>query len=287
MFELQKNNQTMINKWNGTEEYVFVPSFFGNNKITELAPYCFHNQRELKKVSLPSSLNKIGNHCFYDCRSLETIEIWNTTTEIEDGAFKNCTSVKRIEIHFTNNKLTCLKNLLAELNQEIEVIFIYEQGETVRLIFPKYIYDYEENTQARIINQITYGTGVHYRECIKVQEIDYKVYDKLFKTAKNLEMLDTLEHLVMNRLRFPYQMSEESKKEYTNFLVENREKIAESFVKKGESESIQFILQSELSNYFFDLLLKLGQKYNYVEGIAIALNANKKQSKMKGKTFEL
>lgn len=287
MFEIQKNNPSIINKWNGTKECVFVPSFFEKNNVTELAPYCFYNHREIKKICLPNTLKKIGNHCFYDCRSLEEIEIGNTTKEIEDGAFKNCTSLKKIILHVITNKLTCLKSLMTELNQQIEVQFLYEVGEEVRLVFPKYLYDYEENTQARIINQITYGMGVHYRECIKEQEVDLKSYDKIFKTAKATEKIETIEILVLNRLRFPRNLSQEAKKEYEAFFIENREKIAQDLVKRQEGQLIKFILQTEMSDYFTELFLRLSQKCNYVEGIAITLNENKNTSIMKQKTFDL
>lgn len=287
MFEIKKNDTVIINKWNGTKECIFVPSFLQQRNVTELAPYCFYNHRELNKIILPNTLNKIGNHCFYDCRSLEEIELWNTTTEIEDGAFKNCTKLKSIIVHVITNKLTCLKNLLAELNQEIEVHLYYEEEEKIRLVFPNYLYDYEENTQARIINQITYGMGVHYRECIKEQEIDLKSYDKLFRIAASTEKIETLERVVLNRLCFPYHLSKEAKKEYETYLIEKREKIADDLVKRQEGTIMKFILQSEMSNYFTDLFLRLSQKCNYVEGIAITLNENKKTGMMKQKTFDL
>ena len=52
----------------------------------------------LKKITLPSTIKKIGYSAFYNLTGLEEINIPETCTEIGSSAFYNCTSLKTITI---------------------------------------------------------------------------------------------------------------------------------------------------------------------------------------------
>ncbi|MBR4841208.1 MAG: leucine-rich repeat domain-containing protein [Paludibacteraceae bacterium] len=54
--------------------------------------------REITKVELPTSLQKIGNSTFAFCTSLKSINLPPSLTEIGDSAFYYCRNLKKIEI---------------------------------------------------------------------------------------------------------------------------------------------------------------------------------------------
>lgn len=53
---------------------------------------------DIKSVSLPSSLKKIGRLAFGNCKGMETINIPNSVTSIGKGAFENCSGLTSINI---------------------------------------------------------------------------------------------------------------------------------------------------------------------------------------------
>ena len=65
----------------------------------------FSNMKKLTNVSLPKSLEKLGERAFLNCTSLTTVVFnGNGVTEILEKTFKNCEALKIIS-NFANNKI--------------------------------------------------------------------------------------------------------------------------------------------------------------------------------------
>ncbi|MCQ2956599.1 MAG: leucine-rich repeat domain-containing protein [Mycoplasmoidaceae bacterium] len=60
--------------------------------LKEIAPSCFANCKILRTVSIPGSVQKIGNNAFYQCTSLEQVITSDSDKRISIGnkAFFNC-----------------------------------------------------------------------------------------------------------------------------------------------------------------------------------------------------
>ena len=71
-----------------------------NEGVTEINEKDFPSEttREITKVELPTSLQKIGNSTFAFCTSLKSINLPPSLTEIGDSAFYYCRNLKKIEI---------------------------------------------------------------------------------------------------------------------------------------------------------------------------------------------
>lgn len=65
--------------------------------ITDISPYCFENNNNIKKVILPNSIKHIGGMAFSDCTHLEDIDLCNVET-LGDALFYQCYSLKEITL---------------------------------------------------------------------------------------------------------------------------------------------------------------------------------------------
>ena len=64
----------------------------------EIGAYAFNEAINLKKISLPETLEYIGRYSFTYSTSIEVIEIPNGVTEIDDYAFSHCKNLKNVTL---------------------------------------------------------------------------------------------------------------------------------------------------------------------------------------------
>lgn len=104
-----KDCGAMINKAPWTSYKDKITTLVVEEGITSLGYYSFFNMTKLTKVSLPSTLTKIGGlgtvvsdegsyGCFQDCTALEEITLPKNLTTINSCAFRGCTALKSITI---------------------------------------------------------------------------------------------------------------------------------------------------------------------------------------------
>lgn len=200
------------------ETALCIPEQIGGLSVVAVGAYAFREFRALRTLYVPDTVTSLGAHCFYNCRKLRQIALSDAITEVGDGAFKNCEELAAVTMRRIAGKSTCLKCIMNEINTSLE--FTLEYGEdTVKILFPRYVYDYEANVEARIINQITYGTGVHYRECVRNgEDIDYASYDRIFGMAVHNDEEKTLRQIAKNRLLYPWKLGENAKDIYMEYM---------------------------------------------------------------------
>ena len=77
-------------------------TFVINDGITEICDYAFSSAVDLayyyNTITLPSTLNRIGNYAFAYCMSLESLDIPENVTVIGEAAFKRCWNLQDINI---------------------------------------------------------------------------------------------------------------------------------------------------------------------------------------------
>jgi len=69
--------------------------------LPEIGEEAFTNCKELKRITIPSTVIQIGQRAFYGCDKLEEIELNEGLLEIGKSAFHGCTTLKRIIIPST------------------------------------------------------------------------------------------------------------------------------------------------------------------------------------------
>lgn len=289
----KESNEIIVQKYSGTSSQIEIPCVIDGLPVTEIADYAFHNCRSLQKIIIPDCITTIGNHAFYDCRKLESMVASDAINNIGDGAFKNCYLLKSIEINLRNGKIAVVRNILSEFSSELTVTLhygqnAYEIGKTAKIIFPKFLYDYVENNSARIIRQETYGSGVHYRECMTDHDIDYKKYDSIFHVGMAVDMLDTTLFIALYRIMYPYQLTNTAKENYGNFIREHFEVLMKLLVEDEMREEILCLIKENIiSLEQLDYLMEYARRQQKLELVSYFLSYKQRNYIKKSMTFDL
>ena len=115
-----------------------------SSPIQEIGKSTFQSS-SLTKISLPSSLTKIGENAFYRCEDLTSIEIPSSVTEIGVSAFKNCLNLSSVIIN--SHVLTLGSEAFRNCSKLQEIVFNCSQAEY----------------QAMNIGQYAFPSGVNIR----------------------------------------------------------------------------------------------------------------------------
>lgn len=164
MYELDDLNmdEAVLKQYSGEEEKITISEKIDNKKIVSVGAFAFSEHREIVEITLPETVVSIGAHAFYNCRNLASITLYDTVTDIGDGAFKNCYRLHDINIIGTGLNTKCLKGVLSEVNNEVKVTIHYDDDDAV-LVFPYYLYNYEENRRQELLIRLRkvqgYSTG--------------------------------------------------------------------------------------------------------------------------------
>jgi len=81
----------------GTETLV-IPETIDGKPVTSIKSSAFVNRPELKSVTLPESLNELGDRAFTNCTALESVNLPDSLTAVKHNTFNGCSSLKSIVI---------------------------------------------------------------------------------------------------------------------------------------------------------------------------------------------
>ncbi len=93
-------NGTVLKEYNGTDEDVEFPQTA--NKVKEIAPYSFSDSHNMCTVTLPATINTIGEKAFENCKNLSTVYFTNTMPENVDATALN--SLKAIKFYLKTDE---------------------------------------------------------------------------------------------------------------------------------------------------------------------------------------
>lgn len=93
--------------YTGNASSVKLPQKF-NGKKYQIAENAFVLHNDMKSVTIPDGVTKIGKLAFAECRGLKNITIPNSVTEIEERAFANCTGLENVTISESVTKIESL-----------------------------------------------------------------------------------------------------------------------------------------------------------------------------------
>lgn len=279
-------NGVYITGYSENEQICRVPENIDGKVVVGVDKFAFSEQGQLREIFFPDTIERIGAHAFYNCRMLKTIHMADGVTDIGDGAFKNCHEIAVFDIIRKRADSKCLKGILSEVNNEVEVTLRYGDG-IAKLIFPYYLYNYEENTPARIINQVTEGSGVRYRECITGTDVNYAEYDRIFEDAMHIDVLDASWHIACLRLKYPYKLADEAQRRYRKYLRDNGPALAMQMIEQEKYDSLKdFLSMKLLDNDDLGKCIDMAREKSRMEGLGILLEYRKEEYGTRKKKFE-
>ena len=255
----------------GLDGDVLLPEEIDGRPVTELGPYVFSGGMDragiLKQVKeplelwtgeeddsgtgeaicdervtrlcLPSGLRTVGAYAFYGCRFLEELEFPRSVSDWGAGVFTGCTGMKRLRVRPGQGGRSCLKEVLFELRQTLEVEFA-DLG--ARVVIPEFYEESVENTPARIIMRQMHGCGHMYRYCFEEDRFSFREYDRLFAYLKAEENTLLAVKAAFFRLYCPWNLEEKAKEEYISYLKDNPEETAQAVLDQEEPWMLRWLL---------------------------------------------
>lgn len=272
-YRICENKEIEIVRCYGADGQIVLPEHVEGNPVVRVAPYTFSARKSaeeedvlsydvkgqvlfeedthllagenVESVVFPNTVTEIGNYIFYGCRNLQYLEFSDTLDQIGSGAFTGCSGLGKLKVHQMKGKQSCVKEILGELWQRIDVSFLYG-NETAKVVFPEHYEEAVENTPARILFTQHHGSGNRYRQCFYRKELDYRKYDDLFQVAAVYDKAEVVADLVFGRLLYPVELGVKYQESYEQYLTDHIEEMSKYLIREEKMDAIYYISRHEL-----------------------------------------
>ena len=304
LWNLTEHHTARILRISGSVPVAVVPSQIAGYPVTELGSYCFAPEcplpsgffieeinhpdgypamlRELsgsyiRQVFLPDTLCGIGNYAFYNCRNLTSLAFGKELTALGSDAFMNCSRLSQLFIRCPPCGSSGLRQILAQISWDVEVSFYQTKDPDIpdpvdilaSIFYPEYYESYDEITPAHVFGRSITGEGFRARHSFVNGAIDYTRYDTIFEKACAEESETTLSHLALCRLRYPQNLSADSKNQYETYLKTRGRTLCGWLVPIRHLDALSFLFHEKLlSMQDAEFAVTLASESGWTEGIA-------------------
>ncbi len=249
------------------------------------------DNRNLEDLTLPAFLTAVENYALYGCRSLHTLRLHDRVEQWGGYCLMNCRALRRFHMTRTQPRHSeALAYLCGEVHEELEVTVAQTDGTLLRLIFPDFSEEYEENCPNHHFDYKIRGGGYPYHNQFRDKQLSMKVYDSLWdKYLREEHDPDTALRLAYTRLRWPVELSEQGARQYWDYLCKHKEQALLWQLTERDAQGLQLLLEGLQPEE--DLLHKacdLARTTQNTEGLALLLE-KQNQSAASGfdKDFDL
>ncbi|MGN0465848.1 MAG: leucine-rich repeat domain-containing protein [Lachnospiraceae bacterium] len=256
--------------------------------ICRMGEYAFSECRALCEIEIPASLIKISRHAFYNCRKLERVILWDTVRDIEDGAFKNCYELREIKLFLKTRKNTALNQILYDSKNKMTVE-LWRDDIVAKLEIPEYALDSQIDINSRAFHEVIHGMGSVFRDWVSFQYMDFDKYDALFDAMVREEKMEDVINMAFGRLRYPFELSQKNKEKYESYMKENMREVLKVFIKDYKKDAFSWLLTSfagiekNIIDECIDMTIKEGQN----EFTVLLMAYRRKNYRKKEKSFDL
>ena len=178
------------------------------------------DNRRMEELTLPASLERVGNYAFLNCSALKPLRLHDGVTHWGSGALMNCRLLDTFFLTRTEPEQgPSLAYLAGELYRELDVTVTETDGSVFRLLFPEFVELYEENISAHHFDYFISGAGYPYHHCFRQKRLSLKEYDTLWRDFLGMEHDEAAAiRLAWFRLRWPVELGETAAAGYRAFL---------------------------------------------------------------------
>ncbi len=202
------------------------------------------DNRRLEELALPPSLRRVGDYALFNCSGLKTLCLHDSVRHWGGGVLMNCRLLDTLRI-IQAEEGEALAYFAGELSRELDVTVTGPEGETVRLLFPEYAEQYEENCPAHHFDYNIQGAGYPYHHCFRSKRLDLREYDKLWPGFLAMEHdPEAAIRLALRRLRYPRELTERARKDYLAYLQGHAGEALEAALAERDGPGLRFLLDS-------------------------------------------
>lgn len=288
----------------GKSGCVRIPEQIEGQPVTELAAYAFAKEMDsepenssglscicgehLEELYLPETIRRLGRYIFYNCIQFRKLSFYSNIAFMGAGAFTGCERLSELEMQEVPEEKSCLREILSDLKQAVQVRVYQSEYCRYELIYPEFYEEAEENTPARIINTVTHGMGIQYRNAFRDTRVIFSEYDKLFETGKyNVDLTNAI-RIAAARLRYPVELEETASRAYTVFLTEHLEQAADVFLKAEDREKLRWLAEAFITTKEqMELLIKSVMEQEETEILSMLMDIRHKRFSERKKKFSL
>ena len=234
----------MITGFEGKVTDLVVPESIEGIAVEAIGNHAFSGREDLLSVTIPESVRTLYGFAFHNCRNLRKITLFDSIDDYYDGVCRQCDSLEEVEITVNNNWYEVIRNFLADSDKTLRFLIHSKKSEEEIadggskehyndscLVFPEYVYDFNENTMARTIQFTIAGSGYAFRECVDRRKIDFRQYDSLFAKAV-IDGGEIAEDIAIFRILYPLELEDRFRSAYEEYIRNNAGKILDRLVKK-------------------------------------------------------
>lgn len=245
-----------------------VPETWQSQPVIGIGAYAFANQTQLKRVTLPKSIQSIDNHAFYNCSNLEQLTLLKGVDSVGNGVLTNCRSLHHIDVH----GLSHIRGIVTDFLNEFLLTVTLEHGSQIRLLFPAYDYAFEE-APCRGFRSISYGSGSFYRTCVLRNGIDFAEYDGYFRRAMREDEPHTVRDIAFYRLLYPYHLSGTAKQTYIEYLCDHAAETVYAVLEQRDIPRLELLLeQNMLSRDVLEQAIAQASSMAFAEGVSLLMD---------------
>ena len=204
------------------------------------------------------------------------------------GAFVDCGHIRKLNFicHKGETDPPQLREVLGDMNLEVEVAVSDEEGTALKLYYPGYYEDSVENTPARIFIMHYEGTGFKYRQCFKNGKIDFEQYDSLFYETSVQETTETALRVAFDRLTWPVRLSEASREKYFDFILSEYQAAAPLILREERTVLLELLCRNaRMPKEIFESFLETAREMRSLEALGILQEIRRKRFPAKKKEY--
>lgn len=203
------------------------------------------DNRRLRDLTLPETLEAMGDYALLNCSSLKTLRMWDGVSRWGGGALMNCRQLDTLHLTRTGpDQGETLAWFAGELSRELDVTLYGPGGASARLLFPEYTELYEENCPAHHFDYSISGAGYPYHHCFRQKRLSLKEYDALWRDFLGMEHDESAAlRLAWRRLRRPLELGETAAAGYRAYLKAHAGAALRLFLEEDGAEALPLLLE--------------------------------------------
>ena len=95
-----KDGKATLALYEGEDKEINIPQTVNGCPVTKIGDYCFYDNKKIEKVTIPSTVEKIGEEAFYKCSLLQKVEfvLKSELKIIGTRSFEECGNLSEIVI---------------------------------------------------------------------------------------------------------------------------------------------------------------------------------------------